>query len=57
MTTLQQLEQTPCPGYTSPVTGQHYPGTTHHFITRQGVRCATCGVPEARVRADLEADR
>lgn len=57
MTTLQQLEQVPCPGYTSPVTGQYYPGTTHHFITRQGARCATCGTPEARVRADLEAGR
>lgn len=55
MTTLQQIEQTRCPGYTSPVTRTHYPALNHTLITRRGVRCASCGVPEPVLRSEIEA--
>lgn len=55
MTTLQQIEQAKCPGYTSPFTGTHYPATNHVLTTRRGVRCASCGVPEPILRAEVEA--
>lgn len=53
--TLRVIESAPCPGYTSPTTGETYrrPGQTHAMVTRRGVRCASCGVAEPILRAQI----
>jgi hypothetical protein len=50
--TVTEIESQPCPGYRSPVTGvtYHREGQTHSLVTRWGVRCASCGVPEPILR-------
>jgi hypothetical protein len=56
---IAEIESQPCPGYTSPFTGEtyHREGQTHHLVTRWGVRCASCGVEEPNLRAQAVAAR